>query len=122
MFSSWDIDGARITRLVELVMPFAVDFFAEATPKDVAADVAADAWLVPNFVDAAGRYLISVQTFVIEAEGHRILVDTCVGNSKERPLIPQFDQQQQPFLENLAAAGFAADTIDIVVCTHLHVD
>jgi glyoxylase-like metal-dependent hydrolase (beta-lactamase superfamily II) len=121
-WDSWDVDGVRITRVVELVMPFAVDFFAEATPKDIAADVAEDSWLVPNFVDAAGQYLMSVQTFLIEAEGHRIIVDTCIGNSKERPLIPEFHHQDQPFLEDLVAAGFAADTIDTVVCTHLHVD
>lgn len=115
---SWDVGGVRITRVVEHVMPFPVDFFAEATP----ADVAAEAWLVPDFVDAEGHYLMSFHTFVVQAGAHRIVVDTCTGNSKDRPLIPEFDHQHRPFLANLAAAGFAPDTIDIVVCTHLHVD
>ena len=99
-------------------MPFSVDFFAEATP----ADVAAEAWLVPDFVDADGYYLMSLHTFVVEAGTLRIVVDTCIGNSKPRPLIPEFDHQDRPFLADLTAAGFAPDTIDIVVCTHLHVD
>jgi glyoxylase-like metal-dependent hydrolase (beta-lactamase superfamily II) len=119
---SWDVGGALITRLVEQVMSFAVDFFAEASPKDVATEVAANPWLAPDFVDATGRYLINIQTFVIEAGSQRIVVDTCAGNSKARPLIPEFDHQDGPFLANLAAAGFAPETIDIVVCTHLHVD
>ncbi len=114
----WDVDGVRITRVVEHVMPFAVDFFAEATR----ADVAAAARLLPDFVDAGGRYLMSFHSFVVEAGARRIVVDTCTGNSKERPLIPQFDHQHRPFLANLTAAGFAPETIDTVVCTHLHVD
>jgi hypothetical protein len=50
----WDVCGVRITRVVEFVMPFPVDFFAEAT----SADVAAEAWLVPDFVNADGYYLM----------------------------------------------------------------
>jgi glyoxylase-like metal-dependent hydrolase (beta-lactamase superfamily II) len=114
----WDVGGVRITRVVEHVMPFTIDFFAEATP----ADVAAAGWLVPDFVDADGRYLMSFHSLVVEAGARRIVVDTCTGNSKERPLIPEFDHQHRPFLANLTAAGFAPETIDTVVCTHLHVD
>ncbi len=114
----WIVDGVRITRVVEFVMPFAVDFFAEATP----ADVAAVPWLAPDFVDEHGRYLMSLHTYVIETGTRRILVDTCTGNSKDRPLIPEFDHQHRPFLDDLAEAGFTPDSIDTVVCTHLHVD
>jgi glyoxylase-like metal-dependent hydrolase (beta-lactamase superfamily II) len=115
---SWDVGGVRITRVTEFVMPFDVDFFLEATPDAVAAE----GWLAPDFVDSDGRYLMSLHTYVLETDGLRIVVDTCVGNAKDRPLIPEFDQQDRPFLTDLAAAGFAADTIDLVVCTHLHVD
>jgi hypothetical protein len=79
----WDVGGVRVTRVVELVMAFPVDF-----------------------VDAGGQYLMSFQTFVIEAGNLRIVVDTCTGNSKDCPLIPEFDQQHRPFLTQLAAAGF----------------
>ena len=41
---SWDVDGVRITRVVEHVMPFPVDFFVEATREDVAAET----WLSPS--------------------------------------------------------------------------
>ena len=115
---SWDVGGVRITRVVEFVMPFPVDFFAEATP----ADVAAEAWLRPDFVTADGQYLMSLQSCVIEAGDLRIVVDTCVGNSKDRPLIPEFHHLRRPFLAQLAAAGFPPESIDLVVCTQLHVD
>jgi glyoxylase-like metal-dependent hydrolase (beta-lactamase superfamily II) len=115
---TWNVGDVRITRVVESVMPFPLDFFSEATPQDVASE----AWLVPDFVNADGMYLMSLHTFVVESDGLRILVDTCTGNAKDRPLIPEFDHQHRPFLQNLTAAGFAPDTIDIVVCTHLHFD
>jgi glyoxylase-like metal-dependent hydrolase (beta-lactamase superfamily II) len=65
---------------------------------------------------------MSFHTFVVEAGGLNIVVDTCTGNSKDRPLIPEFNQQHRPFLTHLAASGFPSETIDLVVCTHLHVD
>ena len=77
---------------------------------------------MPDFVVADGMYLMSLHTFVVESDGLRILVDACTGNAKDRSLIPEFDHQHRPFLENLTAASFAPDTIDIAVCTHLHVD
>ena len=115
---SWDVGGVRITRVVEQVMPFPVDFYAEATP----ADVAAERWLVPTYVDAAGHFLMSLHTYVIESESLRIVVDTCNGNAKPRPSIPAFDHLELPFLDDLTKAGFDPDTIDVVVCTHLHFD
>lgn len=63
-----------------------------------------------------------LQSFVIELDGRRILVDTGAGNDKERPGIPLFGGLRTPFLETLAAAGFSRESIDVVICTHLHVD
>jgi glyoxylase-like metal-dependent hydrolase (beta-lactamase superfamily II) len=59
---------------------------------------------------------------VIESGDRRILVDTCVGNDKLRPTIPGWNRRQGPFLADLAAAGFPPESIDTVLCTHLHVD
>jgi len=115
---SWDIGGVRIARVLESVVPFPFDFFAEATP----ADVAAEEWLKPHYVDADGRYLMSIHSFALDAGGVRIVVDTCVGNCKDRAAIPEFDQKRWPYLANLADAGFHPETVDMVVCTHLHVD
>ncbi|MBL6751494.1 MAG: MBL fold metallo-hydrolase [Nevskia sp.] len=63
-----------------------------------------------------------LQSFVIETGGRTILLDTGAGNDKERPGIPLFGKLKTPFLQRLAAAGFAPGRIDTVVCTHLHVD
>ena len=63
-----------------------------------------------------------LQSWVIEIDGIRILVDTGAGNDKVRPGIPLFGNLRTPFLERLSAAGFEPPDIDLVVCTHLHVD
>jgi glyoxylase-like metal-dependent hydrolase (beta-lactamase superfamily II) len=48
-------------------------------------------------------------------------VDTCVGNDKPRALLGG-QALQTEFLASLAAAGCPRESVDTVVCTHLHVD
>ena len=80
-------------------------------------------WLVPHFHDPdSGRFRQSVQAFLIRTPAHVVLVDTCVGNDKERPSSKAWHQQNLPWLERLAAAGVAPEEVDVVLCTHLHVD
>ena len=64
---------------------------------------------------------LSVHALIVESQGRRIMVDTCVGNDKERK-VEDWHQRQGPFLEDMASAGFARESIDVVLCTHLHVD
>jgi glyoxylase-like metal-dependent hydrolase (beta-lactamase superfamily II) len=78
-------------------------------------------WLAPHFLDERGRFLQSVHTFVVEAPGLTLLVDTCIGNDKPRGG-PPFDMLKTTYLEDLAAAGVRPEAVDLVVCTHLHVD
>ena len=51
-----------------------------------------------------------------------MIVDTCLGNDKENRRIPTWNKLQTSFLADLAAAGYARETIDTVICTHLHVE
>lgn len=79
-------------------------------------------WLkAPFFGREEGTLTLRIQAFVIEAEGKRIVVDTCMGNDKPRSS-PVSNMLRTDFLERFEAAGFARDSIDIVLCTHLHVD
>lgn len=112
------IAGVRVWRIVEFVTGFDPSFYPEASPAAVA-DVPE---LVPDFVTGAGNLLMSFQSFVLETERQRILVDTCSGNDRHRPTFAAFDEQRRPFLVDLTAAGFPPESFDIVVCTHLHVD
>ena len=49
------------------------------------------------------------------------MVDTCIGNDKPRGLTGDLPLST-PFLEHLEEAGWTRDSVDAVVCTHLHVD
>ncbi len=116
--SRWQIGDVRITKIVELEIPGSGTFvLPDAEPQNVIPIP----WLVPHFATANGELVMSVHALVVESRGRRIVVDTCVGNDKERP-VPDWNLRQGPFLEDLAEAGFPRETIDTVLCTHLHVD
>ena len=81
------------------------------------------AWLEPRFFDSAsGRFIMSVHSYIIRTPHHVILVDTCVGNDKDRPSTKAWHRQSFPWLDNLAAMGVRPEEVDFVLCTHLHVD
>jgi glyoxylase-like metal-dependent hydrolase (beta-lactamase superfamily II) len=80
-------------------------------------------WLVPDFWNPAADECISaIQTWVLHSEGRTILVDTGVGNHKERPYAAVWSRLDTRFLENLAAVGVRPEDVDVVVNTHLHID
>ncbi|MGT2441111.1 MBL fold metallo-hydrolase [Bradyrhizobium betae] len=67
--------------------------------------------------------LLCFQSYVIKTPHHTILVDSCIGNDKPRPLRPKWNMKtDDTYLRGLNAAGFSPDDIDFVMCTHLHVD
>ena len=114
----WHIGDVVVTKIVEMETPIPlVGLLPDATPEALAAHTG---WLQPHFLDAEGTTRLSIHALVVESEGIRILVDTCVGN-REIPGMAGF-RGPTDFPERLAAAGFAVDTIDIVGCTHLHFD
>ena len=114
---SWQIGEVRVTRIVELELPGGTFVLPDAQPEAVRPIP----WLRPHFVDGDGELVMSVHALVVESQGRRIVVDTCIGNDKERP-IPGWSGRQGPFLDDLAGAGFPRESIDTVLCTHLHVD
>lgn len=80
-------------------------------------------WLAPEFWDAEANLLRTcVQTFALRSAGAVILVDTGVGNSKQRPAMPGFHMLDTTFLAQLGAAGIEPEDVDVVVNTHLHAD
>ena len=120
--AAWQVGGATITPVVEVETKTSPRFLFRGLDKAGVKAVAGRApWLSGSFVDDDGYLLQRIQCLVVDIDGTRIAVDTCVGNDKTRAN-PGWHQLQLPFLDDLAAAGFPADSIDVVVCTHLHVD
>jgi glyoxylase-like metal-dependent hydrolase (beta-lactamase superfamily II) len=116
----WTIGGVTITKVMEIESTERATWIV---PQLTAENFARPelAWCKPHFARDDGKVRLSVHALVIESQSRRIIVDTCVGNDK-RIALPAWNKRQGPFLNDLAAAGFPADSIDTVLCTHLHVD
>ncbi|AME28331.1 MULTISPECIES: MBL fold metallo-hydrolase [Burkholderiaceae] len=111
-----------VTRVVEQHgAGFAPDFlFPDWDPEVLAAH---RQLMVPDcFDEAQHKFIASIHTWVVKTRHHTILIDSCGGNHKNRPELPRFHQQNYPFLERLAEAGVSPESVDYVMCTHLHVD
>jgi glyoxylase-like metal-dependent hydrolase (beta-lactamase superfamily II) len=79
--------------------------------------------LVPDHREAGGdRAVVALQTWVVRSAGRTVLIDTGVGNGRERPGNPLFHQRKGRFLDSLVEAGIRPEDVDVVVNTHLHVD
>jgi glyoxylase-like metal-dependent hydrolase (beta-lactamase superfamily II) len=110
----------RISAIVERAGPTRPTWLLpDATPEAVERH---RDWLAPHFLDDKGRFLQSIHTFVVQAPDFTALVDTCVGNDKDRGGRAPFHMMRTAFLDDLTAAGFPPESIDLVLCTHLHVD
>lgn len=113
----WKIGEVTVTCIVELQAPGLSFVLPDAVPENLKAIT----WLAPYFVDPEGEAVAAIQTFIVDSQGRRIMVDTCLGNDKNLPR-RRWAHRKGPFLQDLAAAGFNRESIDVVLCTHLHVD
>jgi glyoxylase-like metal-dependent hydrolase (beta-lactamase superfamily II) len=115
----WRIGDVTVTKIVELEFTGGTRFIL---PQATRAAVGGMGWLKPHFMSEDGRLIMSVHALVVETPQRRIVVDTCIGNDKSGRMAPHWNNMQGPFLADLAAAGYARESIDTVLCTHLHVD
>lgn len=110
----WRVGELTITRVEENVIPI--------EPGSLVPGITAEHlerhgdWLGPYF-DHKGRLRLSLHSFVVQHGELTILIDTCVGSAEPRPL-PGDDQ----FIDRLGDVVGGLESVDIVVCTHLHFD
>jgi glyoxylase-like metal-dependent hydrolase (beta-lactamase superfamily II) len=115
----WTVGRVKITNVLEIGATGGTRFILpQATPQEAQKMP----WLVPHYANAEGRLRLNVQSWIVETPTNRIIVDTCIGNDKTNRSVPAWNGLNKPFLNDLAAAGYPADTIDTVICTHLHID
>ena len=80
-------------------------------------------WIEPTFYHAVeNRFRTSIHSWLLHTPNHLVLVDTCVGNHKQRPQVPRFNMCDTPWLSRLAEVGVRPEDIGYVMCTHLHCD
>ncbi len=115
----WRVGDVEIARIVE-VNAWEDDItmlLPDATP----AFVQQYKWLQPHFATADGKMVLSFQAFVLRSRGKTFMIDTCIGNDRQREF-DVFTNMQTSFLQDLRTAGFPPEQIDGVLCTHLHFD
>jgi len=112
-----------IHRLIEQETTFlpALDMLPGLTPEVLAEN---RAWMQKaEAIDDDDVLKLCFQSYIVKTPHHTILVDSCIGNDKPRPLRPKWNMKTDDiYMRGLAAAGFSVDDIDYVMCTHLHVD
>ncbi|MEV0279139.1 MBL fold metallo-hydrolase [Streptomyces sp. NPDC050610] len=119
LIPSWTVGGVTVHRVDEVPLPPATGpwLLPDATPEVVTAQD----WLHPHFAGRDGILHIDSHSFAFVVDGLRVLVDTGIGNGKERAN-PAWHNLRTDFLERLTAAGFPPDSVDLVILTHLHAD
>ncbi len=114
----WQVGRVKITRIVEMEVAGGTRFILPDATREACLPLE---WMRPHFMDEAGNLIMSIHALVVDTGERRIIVDTCIGNDKQRS-IPNWTNLQTSFLKDLEAAGYPRESIDTVLCTHLHVD
>ena len=117
------LGDVTIARVLEMNTPEfdPYEFFPETTLEDWEPHLH---WLQPHAMDPiSGKLVFPMQSYVVQSKHHTILIDSCVGNHKERSFLPKWHQKTDTtYIDNLAKLGLTPEDIDIVMCTHLHPD
>jgi glyoxylase-like metal-dependent hydrolase (beta-lactamase superfamily II) len=115
----WQVGKVKITKVVELETVGSTRFILPLASNE---EIRKLPWLIPHFATEEGRLKMSIHALVVETPARRIVVDTGLGNDKQGRNVPTWNDRKGPFLDTMTAAGFPPDSIDTVLCTHLHVD
>ena len=114
----WQIGNIKITSIVELVVSGDNEFVLPDAQNDKCLSYD---WMQPHFMDEKGYLIFSVHGLVVDTGNNKVMVDTCIGNDKQLA-VPDWNNMQTNFIGDMEDAGYARDSIDTVLCTHLHVD
>jgi glyoxylase-like metal-dependent hydrolase (beta-lactamase superfamily II) len=116
---SWKVGDATISVVTETELVYSCETFLR---QPLSALDEYRAWLTP-YLTEDGRFRMVVQALLVAVDGLRIVVDTCIGNGKDfGPAMADFNGLDTAFPASLVAADFDPDSVDYVICTHLHVD
>jgi glyoxylase-like metal-dependent hydrolase (beta-lactamase superfamily II) len=121
--NEWRLGNTEVTRILEMSNPLRTpaEWFPDCTDEALAPHLH---WLVPRLITPdTGRLILPIQSYLVRTRHHTILIDSCVGNNKTCSYFPHWNNRNDDtFLVQLARAGVAAEDIDYVLCTHLHID
>jgi glyoxylase-like metal-dependent hydrolase (beta-lactamase superfamily II) len=121
--STFKLGDMTVHRVIEMECGFtpALEFLPSLTPEML--DESRSWMRNPLALDEQDRLVLCFQSYIVRTGRHIVLVDSCVGNDKRRPLRPLWNMKTDSvFMQGLAEVGLTVADIDFVLCTHLHVD
>ena len=119
-FTAGDLIIHRIIEQETTFLP-ALDLFPQLSPDLLAQN--RDWMRKAGTIDETDTLILCFQSYVVRTPHHTILIDSCIGNDKPRPLRPKWNMKtDDTYMSGLKAAGVSVEDIDFVMCTHLHVD
>ena len=117
------VGDLTIHRIIEQETTFlkAQDMLPDLTPDLLGEN---RAWMKQaGAMDDTDTLILCFQSYIVQTPHHTVLIDSCIGNDKPRPLRPKWNMKtDETYMRALASAGFSVEDIDFVMCTHLHVD
>ncbi|MET0867070.1 MAG: MBL fold metallo-hydrolase [Pseudorhodoplanes sp.] len=123
MSLKFQVADLTIQRVIEQETPYfpALELLPDLTPQMLAEH---RPWLKEaKALDDSDMLILCFQSYVVQTPHHTILIDSCIGNDKPRVGRPNWNKKtDDTYMRGLAAAGISVDDIDVVMCTHLHVD
>ena len=121
--TTFKVGDMTVHRIIEMECGFtpALEFLPKLTPELLAEN---RSWMrKPEALDDQDRLVLCFQSYIVQTGRHNILVDSCIGNDKDRPARPIWNKKtDNVFMQGLAHVGLTVHDIDFVLCTHLHVD
>src|SRR5450755_3042805 len=106
MSTTFAVGDLTIHRVIESEAPLfdPLTFFPTLTRELLDENLS---WLRPTYIDpASGQLMLCIQSYVVQTKHHNILIDSCVGNHKERANYPFWNRMESDRYErNLAATG-----------------
>jgi glyoxylase-like metal-dependent hydrolase (beta-lactamase superfamily II) len=121
--TTFKIGDTIVHRIIEMECGFtpALEFLPGLTPERLNES---RSWLAsPKALDENDNLVLCFQAYIIRTGKHVILVDSCVGNDKDRPTRPLWHKKTDTvFMDGLKSVGLSVNDVDFVLCTHLHVD
>ncbi len=115
----WRVGKVKVTKIVEIESIGGTQFIL---PQATADEVQKLPWLAPEYANDQGRLKMTIHSLIVETPTHRMVVDTGLGNGKQGRKAAAWNGLDTPFLQTMTDAGYPPESIDLVLCTHLHVD
>ena len=120
--NAWNVGDVTVTKVYESTLDHdQITMLLSITSKDLDPY---RGWMAP-YLGPNDEMLMSVHALCIEADGEKIVVDTCIGNDRQYKaelVASTFNGLHTNFLDDMTAAGFGPQDVDTVICTHLHMD